>query len=104
MAEYIKRTDVMKICEGYSEHCFNSSDSRGQDIADRILDDVVALPTADVVEVRHGVWLDNIEKGGTVAGITGEFNVGYKCSLCGRFEMRKEPYCNCGAKMYGERK
>ena len=52
MAEYIKRTDVMKICEGYSEHCFNSSDSRGQDIADRILDDVVALPTADVVEVK----------------------------------------------------
>lgn len=51
MAEYIKRTDVMKICEYYSEHCFCSSDARGQDIADRIFDDVVEIPTADVVEV-----------------------------------------------------
>ena len=48
---YIKMQDVMKICEGYSEHCFHSNDARGQDIADRILDDVVELPTADVVEV-----------------------------------------------------
>ena len=51
MANYIKRTDVMKICEGYSEHCFHSNDSRGQDIADRILDDVVEIPSADVVSV-----------------------------------------------------
>lgn len=48
---YIKMQDVMKICESYSEHCFNSNDARGQDVADRILDDVVELPTADVVEV-----------------------------------------------------
>lgn len=51
MAEYIKRTDVMKICREYSKHCFNSNDACGQDIADRIENDVVALPTADVVEV-----------------------------------------------------
>lgn len=53
MADYIKRTDVMKICENYSEHCFNSSDANGQDIADRILDDVVEIPAADVVEVKQ---------------------------------------------------
>ena len=52
MAEYIKRVDVMKICESYSEHCFNSNDASGQDIADRILDDVIETPTADVVEVK----------------------------------------------------
>ncbi|WP_143149460.1 hypothetical protein [Butyricicoccus pullicaecorum] len=23
----------------------------------------------------------------------------YRCSLCGRVEIIKEPYCNCGAKM-----
>ena len=51
MANYIKRTDVMNICEKYSEHCFHSNDSRGQDIADRILDDVVEIPSADVEEV-----------------------------------------------------
>ncbi len=63
MVEYIKRTDAMKICEGYSEHCFHSNDSRGQDIADRILDDVVEIPTADVVEVKHGEWKEHFAFG-----------------------------------------
>ena len=27
--------------------------------------------------------------------------ISYKCSLCGRIENDKEPYCNCGAKMDG---
>ena len=40
MADYIKRSDAMTICEGYSQHCFETNDSRGQDIADRILDDI----------------------------------------------------------------
>ena len=51
MAEYIKRVDVMKICERYSKDCFDASNSRGQDIADSILDDIVEIPSADVVEV-----------------------------------------------------
>lgn len=57
--------------------------------------------TADVVEVKHGKWLDNIEKTTTLggSGIEREVVCGYKCSLCGRTEIRKEPYCNCGAKM-----
>lgn len=101
---YIKMRDVMKVCEDYSQHCFNSNDARGQDIADRILDDVVALPTADVMEVKHGQWLDDIVEGTTVAGVDFKGVVGYKCSLCGRHEIKKEPYCNCGAKMDGERK
>lgn len=99
MAEYIKRTDVMKICESYSEHCFNSNDSAGQDIVDRILDDVVEIPTADVVEVKHGEWIDDIQEFTSPAGVTQKYLVGYKCSLCGRTERIKEPYCNCGAKM-----
>lgn len=54
---------------------------------------------ADVAEVRHRKWLDNIEKTTTPSGITKDFAIGYKCSLCGRTEISKEPYCNCGAKM-----
>ena len=57
--------------------------------------------TADVVEVKHGRWLDNIQKFTSPAGVTKDYLVGYKCSLCGRTENRKEPYCNCGAKMDG---
>lgn len=48
---YIKKSEVMKICEDYSTHCFNSNDSNGQDIADRILDDVVELPIYAVVPI-----------------------------------------------------
>lgn len=51
MADYIKRADAMTICERYSSHCFESSDARGQDIADRILDDIAEMSTADVEEV-----------------------------------------------------
>ena len=117
MADYIKRTDVMKICESYSEHCFNSSDAKGQDIADRILDDVVEIPTADVEEVKHGEWELKSETRRFFEEIDEEFYV--ECPFCHRvyyvpFEFEDEkmleyakknyPYCNCGAKMDGERR
>lgn len=28
--------------------------------------------------------------------------VGWRCSMCGREEQDKEPYCHCGARMDGE--
>ena len=59
------------------------------------------FPTADVEEVKHGAWLDYIEQGTTVAGVSASGLVGYRCSECGRYEGKKEPYCNCGAKMDG---
>ena len=64
--------------------------------------DVIEQPTVDVVEVERGEWLDVIEEvNNTCAGITFKGFAGYKCSLCGRQEIRKEPYCHCGAKMDG---
>ena len=54
----------MKICERYSERCFNANDSKGQDTADKILDEVVGIPSADVTEVEtlkkliQGEWVD----------------------------------------------
>lgn len=48
IADYIKKSDAMKICEEYSSHCFENSDARGQDIADRILDDIVDIPVANI--------------------------------------------------------
>lgn len=52
-------------------------------------------PAADVVEVKHGEWINERE-------------FLYKCSLCGdrafiRFDRKPCRYCpNCGAKMDGE--
>jgi hypothetical protein len=107
MAEYIKRRDVMKICEGYSEHCFNSSDGNGQDIADRILDDVVELPTADVVEVKHGEWVVDKDKKILHIGKTSKTRcITYKCSECGAKSGNNKSFkfCHsCGAKMKGDK-
>lgn len=53
------------------------------------------IPTADVVEVKHGEWIEEGNK--------------HTCSCCGYchilFGIPKHKYCqNCGAKMYIERK
>ena len=54
----------------------------------QILTDIKNFPTADVEPVRHGKWIDK--------------ETCYKCSLCGRIERLKEPYCHCGARMDGK--
>ena len=63
-----------------------------------------AMPIADVVEVRHGEWIDKP---------TGAYSrMQSWCSACGKHSgiggiesNRHKPYCpNCGAKMDGERK
>ncbi len=100
MAEYIKRYDAMKICQKHSTHCFSVSDARGQDVADKIEDEIAEIPTADVVEVKHGEWNSLV--------IAKNF---YYCSECNRHikdttKMPYEhfPYCHCGAKMDKERR
>ena len=51
---------------------------------------IADVPTADVVEAKHGEWISN------------EFGGVYVCSECGRKETTNiEPYCHCGAKMDG---
>ena len=71
--------------------------------ARKIIHRIENAPTADVVEVVHGEWIAINSDFGTPAGITMNGVTGYKCSLCGRQEISKEPYCNCGAKMDGRR-
>lgn len=54
------------------------------------LEQVDKLPTADVVEVKHGEWLKQ----------NGGFFV--LCSLCSKASATKGNYCHsCGAKMDG---
>lgn len=55
--------------------------------------DVLCAPTLDVEPVRHGRWIERSDK--DIISMTHP----YVCNLCGRVEMMKEPYCNCGAKM-----
>lgn len=56
----------------------------------------------DFVEVKHGHWIDDVQDVPPLNGyIKRKTLVGYRCSLCNRAELKKEPYCNCGAKMDG---
>lgn len=72
--------------------------------------DLEAAPTVDAVEVVHGRWLPNdveqvVDNYISPYYAAGYFRaVNYRCNLCGRVEENKEPYCNCGAKMDGERR
>ena len=67
-------------------------------IANQIID---SIPTADVVEVKHGEWkVTVIEKSETV------FRTGAPhCNLCKMTATHRYKYCpHCGAKMDGERR
>ena len=68
------------------------------------LEDFLAgVPTADVVEVRHGHWIEHTEK---PCWLEDDVEVFYNCSECGTSHWSiAPPYCpECGAKMDGERK
>ena len=91
--EYIEREAVlneqMEIC-----HWDGLNDSYDDFVA---VKDILAIPAADVVEVRHGEW---------------RYGDKYKtCSLCGATTLMYSSgtaywnYCpNCGAKMDGGKK
>ena len=85
--EYIKREAVLneqtEICYWDGLH-----DSYGDFVP---VEKVRSIPAADVVEVRHGEWIE---------GKTLE-----KCSVCGKKGFPDWKYCpNCGARMDAERK
>lgn len=64
---------------------------------------LIQAPEADVVEVRHGHWIECVEK---PSWLEDDVEVYYNCSECGTSHWSfTPPYCpECGAKMDGERK
>ena len=65
--------------------------------------DLSHIPTVDAVEVVHGRWdaydCYKCDSDGNPVIKTAEVFV---CSICGREERHREPYCHCGAKMDGD--
>lgn len=65
-------------------------DEECEDIMCKMVDD---LPAAEVVEVKHGEWLNQYRSGVKV-------NEGFVSSCCDMWNERKTPYCpHCAAKM-----
>ena len=89
--EYIEREAAYKACEAYfSGVCvYDVSASEVINDFEKVID---AVPTADVVPVRHGHWVK--EKPDVL--------IHWHCSVCKNCYYLEEPnanYCpNCGAK------
>lgn len=98
MARYIDAEELQEEIKSLSVMLGgNSVFKTAKESVLRIIDD---QPTADVMEVKHGHWIEDIKEIVPLNGIVPiKTLVGYRCSECGRAEICKEPYCNCGAKM-----
>ena len=95
MAEYIDREVAVNLLT-------DSMDAYGTFSVERSIymtarQKIKNLPASDVAKVVHGRWKKEVYVDPYGADWTR-----YRCSLCRRVEIRKEPYCNCGAKMDGE--
>ena len=102
MKEYIERAVAIKKFENYRRDCEEENDERAAQIFEDCVSELMALPAADVAEVRHGRWV-GIEYDGYADGCP-VYDL-WECSECGE-EVRGEdvpdthPWCHaCGARM-----
>ena len=107
MAEYIKREDAVAII--YKNHCIDCREFIGHDNSypcfqceyRKATDDILTIPSADVVERKHGEWIPKFNA---------DYNAyDYTCSVCGAEPLTKfgtmhdivlTEYCPyCGSRM-----
>lgn len=90
--EYIEREAALKaFCEGCEYH--SDENPFACSTCDQI-HNVIKLPVADVVSVRHGEWVPIVNYR------SGKPDGRYYCSICHRVETIKGIYCRlCGARM-----
>lgn len=96
MSEYIKKEDARAAIDKYiddgSEYNCTEREWYQQGLMEADLA-IIKLPSADVVEVKHGHW----DFYGLIDDIYGH---GASCSVCGGYSEDNGYYCSCcGAKM-----
>ena len=89
MAEYIEREAFLDAIERMKPY---------QQDVDDIAEMLQNFHSADVRPVVRGKWIEHYEPYSTGEEMI-ETQFGYECSICGRWEYEKEPFCNCGAMM-----
>lgn len=91
MKEYIERAVAIKKFENYRRDCEEENDERAAQIFEDCVSELMALPAADVAEVRRGRWIRDKWPSRTHKLI---------CSECGEWSGKKSRYCpSCGARM-----
>ncbi len=97
MKEYIERAVAVKKFENYRRDCEEENDERAAQIFEDCISELMAIPAADVAEVKRGRWILEREPDGTPYC--------FHCSVCDNdFHhigiMTATDYCpNCGARM-----
>lgn len=99
---YIEREPLIKILNGLYNHHLTMRNYAADGATFDCISAVIEAPTADVVEVRHGHWIDKSRN------INGLHDPRFDCSVCGHIFWFQGAetfnYCPaCGAKMDGER-
>ena len=94
--EYISKEAAIRKFEKFRDDCEEENDERAAGIFNDCICELQDIPAADVAPVVHGEWVKEVYIDPYGADWTK-----YRCNLCGRVEIKKEPYCNCGAKMDG---
>lgn len=99
--EYIERDAVLAYMSEVKAACITNFEYEASAVIEGMIGEIKddEIPAADVTPVRHGQWIETVN---TWTHDYYENKLIYKCSLCGRYEKLKEPYCNCGAKMDGD--
>ena len=74
----------------------------GNDTIITLNDKAIIQALKNFAEVKHGEWMPDYETFVDEWERESEpIQTGWVCSLCGRQEFNREPYCHCGAKMDG---
>lgn len=97
MAKYIECEAVMQKFADHVERS-NNSDFAPVPTWNQAVQIVEDFPAADVRPVVRGEWIEHDEPYSTDGELI-EAQYWYECSICGRWEYEKEPFCNCGAMM-----
>lgn len=102
----IRLIDANEIANGINQYfCNVCSSLDGERCRDCEINEVLRLidntPTVEAEPVKHGRWLNRIQKDGTTIG---QHNVKY-CSECGYVIFTKvDNYCpSCGTRMDGDK-
>lgn len=109
MSRYIDKDSLeKKLLSLYDDTQPHSEYNAGFDDCICVVQDMVSdVPEADVVEVKHGKWID-VPLNMSPEYFAYKYNLRTKCSACSYAMPREYPHfkiCpNCGAKMDGDEK
>lgn len=101
MTKYINRDKAIAYVE--EQYRLFKDDEGKQAIVEGCVEALKFTPTADVVEVKHGEWVEN-QHISQKLGIPVKNEFFFTCSLCGHDSIGKSNYCReCGANMRGDK-